>query len=210
MLKVLCHIWCFLFRWKVVKLDHEVPTPCVVIAGPHTSNWDFFAMIATAELNDVNMKWLGKREMFDGPLAPVFRWLGGVSVDREQPGGLVGEMVALLHATPDLVVVVPAEGTRDAVEHWKSGFYRIAVQAEVPIQFTYVDKSTRSSGFGPWIVPTGDVRADMDKVRAFYADKVGLRPDRFLTPRLREEDAALGESGDAAGDSTGEDSSAVE
>ena len=189
MLKFLSRVWCFLYRWKVVKLDHEVPTPCVVIAGPHTSNWDFFAMIATAALNDVKMRWLGKREMFDGPLGFVFRALGGVSVDREKPGGLVGEMAQLLHDEPDLVVVVPAEGTRDPVEYWKSGFYNIALKADVPIQFTYVDKRTRSSGFGPSFVPTGDVGADMDKVRAFYADKQGIKADRFNVPRLREESA---------------------
>jgi 1-acyl-sn-glycerol-3-phosphate acyltransferase len=178
-IKLLSRLWCFLFRWKVVPLQQPVPTPCVVIAGPHTSNWDFFAMIATAELNDVNMRWLGKREMFDGPLGPLFRALGGVSVDRSRPGGLVGEMAQLLRDNPDLVVVVPAEGTRDAVDYWKSGFYRIAMEAGVPIQFTYVDKRTRSSG---------DVRADMDEVRAFYATKVGLKPERFKVPRLHEED----------------------
>ena len=188
MIKLLSRLWCFFFRWKVMPLEQPVPTPCVVIAGPHTSNWDFFAMIATAELNDVNMRWLGKREMFDGPLGPLFRALGGVSVDRSRSGGLVGEMAQLLRDSPELVVVVPAEGTRDAVDYWKSGFYRIAMEAQVPIQFTYVDKRTRSSGFGPFIQPTGDVRADMDEVRAFYATKVGLKPERFKVPRLHEED----------------------
>jgi 1-acyl-sn-glycerol-3-phosphate acyltransferase len=186
--RFVCHIWCFLFRWKVVKADQEIPRPCVVIAGPHTSNWDFCGMIATAELNDVDMKWLGKREMFDGPLGWLFRYLGGISVDRKAAGGLVGEMVDLLHSNPNLVVVVPAEGTRDAVDYWKSGFYRIATQAKVPIQLTYVDRATRSSGFGPSFMPTDDVTADMDKVREFYADKVGIKPNRFNVPRLREED----------------------
>lgn len=195
--RLLSHLWCFLFRWRVVRHTDPVPMPCVVIAGPHTSNWDFFAMVATARLNDVDMRWLGKREMFDGPLGWIFRGLGGVSVDRDAPGGLIGEMADLLRRSDDLVVVVPAEGTRDRVEHWKSGFYRIALEAGVPIQFTYVDAATRTSGFGPWIMPTGDVRADMDKVRAFYADKVGLRPDKFATPRLREEDDPRWSTGSA-------------
>jgi 1-acyl-sn-glycerol-3-phosphate acyltransferase len=187
-LKLISRVWCFLFRWKVMPLQQPVPNPCVVIAGPHTSNWDFFAMIATAELNDVKMRWLGKREMFDGPLGPLFRALGGVSVDRSKPGGVVGEMVQLVHDNPELVVVVPAEGTRDAVDYWKSGFYRIAIEAKVPIQFTYVDKATRSSGFGTHFLPSGDVKADMDIVRDFYADKVGIKPNRFNVPRLREEE----------------------
>ena len=186
--KLVCHLWCFFYRWKVVKPDHPIPKRCVVIAGPHTSNWDFGATIATAELNGVDMKWLGKREMFDGPLGWLFRYLGGISVDRGAAGGLVGEMVDLLNSSEQLAVVVPAEGTRDPVEYWKSGFYRIAKEANVPIQFAYVDKATRSSGFGPSIEVTGDVRADMDRVRAFYMTKTGIKPNRFNVPRLREED----------------------
>lgn len=187
-INLLCRVWCVLFRWTVMPLDHAIPTPCVVIAAPHTSNWDFFAMVASARLNGLNVKWLGKREMFDGPLGPIFRRLGGVSVDRAAGASIVGSMAELLHAEPDLMVVVPAEGTRDAVEYWKSGFYRIAAEAGVPVQFSYVDLVTRSSGFGPAIVPSGDVTADMDEVRRFYADKVGLKPGRFAVPKLHEED----------------------
>lgn len=189
MFKLLSHLWCFLFRWRVVRLDHPVPTPCVVIGAPHTSNWDFFAMLATARLNGVRIKWLGKREMFDGPLGPLFRALGGVSVDRKKSGGLVGEMAKLLQRSPDLAIVIPAEGTRDPVDYWRSGFYNIASEAQVPIQLTWVDRNTRTSGFGPSFLPSGDVRADMDRVRTFYEDKEGIRPGRFKVPRLREEDA---------------------
>lgn len=187
LMKLLSRIWCVLFRWRVVPLDHEIPTPCVVIAAPHTSNWDFFALIASARLNEVSIRWLGKQEMFRGPLGPLFRALGGVSVDRSAPGGLVGEMARLLQGDDDLMVVVPAEGTRSATDHWRSGFYRIAVEAEVPIQLSYVDGATRTSGFGPSLEPSGDLVADMDVIRAFYRDKVGIRAGRFRTPRLREE-----------------------
>lgn len=187
-INLLCRLWSLLFRWKPVKLDHEIPTPCVVIAAPHTSNWDFLAMLASARLNDLDVKWLGKREMFAGPFGPIFRRLGGVSVDRSSGGDLVGSMVELLRANPDLMVVVPAEATRSKVDYWKSGFYRIARAAQVPIQLSYVDRTTRSSGFGPSILPTGDVGADMDLIRAFYAGKEGIKPGQFSAPRLREED----------------------
>ena len=186
--RALCRLWCLLFRWRVEPLDHRVPTPCVVIAAPHTSNWDFLALIASARLNDVGIRWLGKRQMFEGPLGPLFRHLGGVSVDRSAPGGIVGEMVSLLAGNPELMVVVPAEGTRSATDYWKSGFYRIATEADVPIQLSYVDGRTRSSGFGPSFRPSGDVSADMDLIRDFYEDKTGIKSGRFETPRLREED----------------------
>ncbi len=185
---LLCRLWSLLFRWKTVRLDHEIPTPCVVIAAPHTSNWDFPAMLASARYNNLDVKWLGKREMFVGPFAPIFRRLGGVAVERSAGGDLVGQMVELLRSNPDLMVIVPAEATRGKVDYWKSGFYRIAREAQVPIQLSYVDRTTRSSGFGPSILPTGDVSSDMDLIRSFYADKEGIKPGRFSAPRLREED----------------------
>jgi hypothetical protein len=94
------------------------------------------------------------------------------------------------------VLVVPAEGTRSAVEYWKSGFYQIAVQGDVPIVCAYVDKATRTGGFGPVITPSGDIAADMDRIRAFYAGRTGLKPNRFGVPRLREEDTATATSTD--------------
>lgn len=187
-MKLLLRIWSVLFRWKPVRLDHEIPTPCVVIAAPHTSNWDFPAMLASARMNDLDVKWLGKEEMFAGPFGPIFRRLGGVAVDRNSGGDLVGQMVDLLRGNPDLMVVIPAEATRGKADYWKSGFYRIARAARVPIQLSYVDRATRSSGFGPSILPTGDVSADMDLIRDFYADKQGMKAGRFSAPRLREED----------------------
>lgn len=189
-IRTVCRVWCFLFRWKVVPLEDEIPTPCVVIAAPHTSNWDFFVMLASSRLNHLDVRWLGKSEMFDGPLGWMFRALGGISVDRSAPGGIVGEMVQLLRDDPELMIVIPAEGTRKPTEYWKSGFYRIAAAAGVPIQMSYVDGPTRTSGFGSSIIPSGDVSADMDVIRAFYADKHGMKSGRFMTPLLREEASA--------------------
>jgi 1-acyl-sn-glycerol-3-phosphate acyltransferase len=116
------------------------------------------------------------------------RWLGGVPIDRSAPGGMVASLAHELTTRDRLVLVVPAEGTRSRTEYWKSGFYRIAQQAQVPVLLGFVDKSTRSGGFGPAVPITGDVRADMDVIRAFYAGKTGLKKDRFGPIRLREED----------------------
>jgi 1-acyl-sn-glycerol-3-phosphate acyltransferase len=100
---------------------------------------------------------------------------------------MVGSLAARFAERDQLVLVVPAEGTRSITEYWKSGFYRIAEQAEVPIVCAFVDKSTRTGGFGPVVHPSGDLVADMDIMRAFYADKEGLKPGRFGPVRLREE-----------------------
>ena len=103
---------------------------------------------------------------------------------------LAGDLAAEFARHEHLALVVPAEGTRDAVEYWKSGFYRIAVEAQVPIVLAFVDRNTRTGGFGPSIMPSGDVGADMDGIRAFYVGMEGLKPGRFGPVRLREEEAA--------------------
>lgn len=184
---LLARCWLRLWRWTTVQDPTAIPDRCVVIAAPHTSNWDFPITMAMAEVKGVPIRWLGKAQMFNPVLGPFFRWMGGISVQRSSPQGLVGDLAAEFDRHERLALVVPAEGTRDAVEFWKSGFYRIAQQAGVPIVCAFVDRSTRSGGFGPVIEPSGDVRADMDRIRAFYADKTGLKPNRFRTPRLREE-----------------------
>lgn len=186
---LLAKLWLFLWRWKVTN-SGPLPPRCVMIAAPHTSNWDFPITMAMARVSGIDIRWLGKSQMFNPVLGPFFRAMGGISVQRSSSNGLVSDLAAEFSRHERLVLVVPAEGTRTAVEHWKSGFYRIAEEAGVPIVCAYVDKATRSGGFGPQITPSGDVRADMDLIRDFYADKTGLRPGRFATPRLREEDAA--------------------
>lgn len=183
----LARVWLFFMRWTTVQQE-PVPDRCVVIAAPHTSNWDFPVTMAMAQVKGVPIRWLGKAQMFNRLSTPIFRAMGGISVERSSPQGLVGDLAAELGRHERLALIVPAEGTRTAVEYWKSGFYRIAQQAEVPIVCAFVDRKSRSGGFGPVIHPSGDVVADMDLIRAFYADKTGLKPGRFNVPRLREED----------------------
>lgn len=188
MLTLLARCWLFLWRWRAVPPTGEVPDRCVVIAAPHTSNWDFPLTLALARVSGVPIRWLGKHQMFRGPAGPIMRALGGVPVDRSAPGGLVAALAAEFARRDHLVLVVPAEGTRSRTEYWKSGFYRIAEAADVPILCCFVDRATRTGGFGPVIRPSGDLRADMDVIRAFYDGKVGIRPGCFGPVRLREEE----------------------
>jgi 1-acyl-sn-glycerol-3-phosphate acyltransferase len=189
MRRIIARIYLFLYRWNTAIPEMEVPDRCVMIAAPHTSNWDFPVTMAMAEVSGVPIRWLGKSQMFKGPLAPIFRWMGGISVERSNARGLVEDLAAQFAEHDRLVLVVPAEGTRSAVEYWKSGFYRIAQLADVPIVCAFVDKRTRTGGFGLVLDPSDDVSADMDKVREFYADKTGLKPGRFNVPKLREEES---------------------
>jgi 1-acyl-sn-glycerol-3-phosphate acyltransferase len=186
---LLARFWLFLWRWETVAPPAPVPAKCVMIAAPHTTNWDFPITLAMAKVSGVKISWLGKQSLFKGPMGPIMRRLGGVAIERSAPGGMVASLAAQFASRDQLALVVPAEGTRSRTEYWKSGFYRIAEQADVPIVLAFVDRATRSGGFGPAIRVTGDITADMDLVRAFYDGKEGLKPNRFGPIRLREEEA---------------------
>lgn len=137
--------------------------------------------------NDAQPQVLIKQEFFKGPLAPLLRATGGIPLDRENPGETIRALLKEAEGHDAFRLTLAAEGTRSKGEYWKSGFYRIAQQTGLPIVLGFVDGPTRTLGIGPSLMPSGDVVADMDRVRAFYADKQGFRPQNRTEPRLREE-----------------------
>jgi 1-acyl-sn-glycerol-3-phosphate acyltransferase len=175
------------FGWRVAG---ELPAcrRAVVVAAPHTSNWDLPFMLAVAFALGVTPSWLGKRELFRWPFGRILRRLGGVPVDRGTRQGLVGAAVARLEEAERLFLVIPPSGTRARAPYWKSGFYHVARGAGVPIVCAYLDYHDRVGGIGLVLTPSGDVRADMDRIRAFYASKRGKHPAQTTPVRLREED----------------------
>lgn len=177
--------WMF-SRWKLVS-EPAPDRPTVLIGAPHTSNWDFVFMLGIAWKLDMHFRWLGKKSLFTGWRGPIMRGLGGIPVDRESPAAVVGEVLERIRAGEIFGLVVTPDGTRKGHTHWKSGFYRIAREAGLPVTLGYVDRTTMTTGLGPTIELTGDVAADMDLIRAFYADKSGVRPEHRVEPRLREE-----------------------
>ena len=165
------------------------PDPVVVmIAAPHTSAWDFPYMLWLSWASGVEPHFLAKQELFRGPMGPFMRSVGGITVDRRNPRGAVDDLVARAGSGEHFQLVIAVEGTRAKTQYWKSGFYRIAQQADVPMCLGFCDGPTRTIGYGPTIRPSGDIRADMDLIRAFYADKHGVNPENRTEPRLREED----------------------
>jgi 1-acyl-sn-glycerol-3-phosphate acyltransferase len=166
------------------------PERCVLIAAPHTSNWDLAYLLALTWVVGVRVSWMGKHTLFRGPMGPVMRAVGGIPVRRDRRSDLVAQMAAAFAQSSSLVLTVPAEGTRAYAPRWKSGFYRIAQAAEVPIVLGYLDYARRRGGFGPRVSPTGDVKRDMDRIRAFYADKAPRHPDCFGPIELAAEDVA--------------------
>lgn len=181
--------WFFkLSRWNLVVEEEPPKGPAVLIGAPHTSNWDFILMLAIAGRTGMKFRWLGKSSLFKWPLGGMLRKMGGIPVDRSSSHGLVDRMVAMLDTEEDQILAITPKGTRGRREYWKSGFYRIATAAQVPVVLCFVDGSSNTTGLGPTMFLSGDAHEDMDVIRAFYAGKTGVRPQLTSVPRLRDED----------------------
>jgi 1-acyl-sn-glycerol-3-phosphate acyltransferase len=172
--------------WKVVGTPP--PACCIVIGAPHTSNWDFAYLVAMGTASGLQIGWLGKHSLFRWPFGWFAERLGGVPVRRDRRENLVQQVAKAFSETDALALCVPPEGTRKRTDYWKSGFYHIAAAADVPIAASFLDYRNKVGGFGPLLAPAGDITADMDVLRAFYADKPGKYPECFGEVRLREED----------------------
>jgi 1-acyl-sn-glycerol-3-phosphate acyltransferase len=179
-----------LVGWRVEGRLPPGVSRAVVIAAPHTTNWDLPYMLAVSWVLGVRPSWLGKRELFRWPLGWLMRWLGGIPVDRGRRGNMVEQAAARLRDADRLFLVIPPSGTRSRAAHWKSGFYHVARAARVPIVCAFLDYATRTGGIGPVFVPTGDLGGDMDRLRVFYREVRGKYPDNETPIRLAEEDAA--------------------
>lgn len=190
-----------LFGWTVGDGCPPDVRTAVVIAAPHTSNWDLPFMVWTMWALRVRMRWMGKHTLFRPPFGWLMRWLGGIPIDRRSPHGAVGQSAERLREADDLILAVPAEGTRSYREFWKSGFYAIAYEAKVPVLLGYLDFKGKQGGLGPAVDATGDIVADMDRIRAFYSTKEGKKPELSGPIRLRAEAGGVWpppEDGDAA------------
>jgi 1-acyl-sn-glycerol-3-phosphate acyltransferase len=153
--------------WRPGPLVPDLPR-FVAIAAPHSSNWDFIIGIALVFALRLDIHYLGKAELFRGLLGRLMRWLGGIPVDRARPGAMVDQTIALFNSNERLIVALAPEGTRKPVTKWKTGFYRIAVGAGVPIVPAYFDVRNKIVGMGPPFYPTGDQEADIAALRGFY------------------------------------------
>ncbi|WP_278235562.1 1-acyl-sn-glycerol-3-phosphate acyltransferase [Isoptericola sp. AK164] len=182
----IARLYWLISRWRL----RTTPAPDragILIGAPHTSNWDFVLMLAIAWRLGIDVRWLGKHTLFTGWKGPVMRALGGIPVDRRDPSRVVADILARVAAGETFHLVITPEGTRSG-DGWKSGFYRISREADLPVTLGYVDRTTMTTGLGPTIELTGDVTADMDRIRAFYADKAGVNPELRTEPRLRSEE----------------------
>ncbi len=172
----------------------ETPLPVekryVALAVPHTSNWDGLVLVTVLAKIGLDMEWMIKDSWVKGPMRPIMKRLGAIAIDRGRAHDVVGQMIEEFGRRDRFVLGIPPEGTRSRAAHWKSGFYRIALGADVPVVPGYLDYARKRCGLGSPMRMTGDVRADMDRIRAFYAEKnpIPHEPSGFGPIRLKEED----------------------
>ena len=160
----------WLYRTRGWKLAGSAPASprCVIIGAPHTSNWDFVFFVGTTHAFGLEPRFMGKASLFRWPLRRFMFDMGGVPVERATKGNYARSMIAAFAANAKFALVIAPEGTRSAVPKWRSGFYHIALGANVPIVCAWVDNETMRGGMGPEIMPSGDFAADMAKIAAFY------------------------------------------
>jgi 1-acyl-sn-glycerol-3-phosphate acyltransferase len=176
----------FCTRWKS---SGRLPNirKFVLIAAPHTSNWDLFYTLLVAFDLKANIYWMGKDTIFKKPFGHLMRWLGGVPINRSKSNNIVEQSIELFHQSDRLILTVPPSGTRSRVTYWRTGFYHIANGASVPIVMGFLDYRLRTGGIGPLVQPTGDITRDMKVISSFYADITGKYPIQMSTVEIHIE-----------------------
>jgi len=164
--------------WKVINVAPATGS-YLIIAAPHTSNWDFPLGITMAFHLQLRVYFIGKHTLFKGPMGPFMRWLGGIPLDRKASRNFVEGSIETFNNNPNLVMAIAPEGTRSTVPRWKTGFYHMAKGAKVPIALAYFDFSTKIGGIGKMLNTTDDMDVDMQTIADFYRTKIGKVPANY-------------------------------
>ena len=178
-----------LFGWRAEGSLADHPK-CVIVVAPHTSNWDFPVLVLIAIALRLKVTWMGKHTLFRPPFGWIMLRLGGLPINRSARHNMVDQAVESFRMHDRLLLAIPPEGTRKRAPYWRSGFYYIALGAQVPIALGFADYRRKVGGIGGVIMPSGDVDADMALIREFYSGIVGKRPDQFGEIRLKAQDEA--------------------
>ncbi|MBF0224610.1 MAG: lysophospholipid acyltransferase family protein [Desulfobacterales bacterium] len=164
-----------IFGWKAQGTVPDIPK-FVMIAAPHTSNWDLPLTLLIAFALRAKIYWMGKEAIFRRPFRGFFKWLGGIPVDRSKSNGVVNQSIEIFEKNEKFILTVPPSGTRNQVLYWKTGFYYIAYGANVPIVLGFLDYKLKTGGIGQIYIPTGDIQADLREIQKFYVDIQGKYP----------------------------------
>jgi len=166
-----------LFGWRSVFTAPPGPKS-VVLVYPHTSNWDFPLGMLFRAKHRFAIRWAGKDSLFRWPLRRVFLWLGGVPINRRERTGMIAQLTEVFAQRESFHICITPEGTRSKTDHWKSGFYRLAIKAGVPVGLGFIDYGNKCLGVERWITLSGDEEHDLALISANYDDKRGLYPEQ--------------------------------
>lgn len=184
--RVVCATYLQLAGWKL-RGDWPGLEKAVLVAAPHTSNWDGINMLATAGFYRVKLRWMGKKSLTQGPFGWLIKWLGCVPIDRSAANDVVRAMADAFAADPHMILAIPPEGTRRAAREWKTGFYHIAHAASVPLVLSVLDYGSKTVSLAAVVRPSGDYAADLPIIQSYYANATGKHPANFTlsaTPPL--------------------------
>ncbi len=187
--------------WKVIGEFPDVPK-AIFIAAPHTSNWDGWWMVVTSHAMGLKLSWMGKESLFSSPIGGFLKMMGGVSVDRSQSNDTVHQIADEFNRRPGMYLAIAASASRKKRDYWKSGFYHIAAEAKIPLLCGCVDYERKEAGIIGVVEVTGDMKADMEKIREIYEGRNGRVPSQMTPIRLRGEDEEVSdeETSDKASD----------
>ena len=165
--------------WKCIYPEEYKVKKFVIIAAPHTSNWDLYYALAMFWKYDVPVKYFIKDSFTKGLHGKLFKAMGAIGVDRKRTGNLVHHAAAIIKKMDHIALMVPAEGTRSYVKKWKTGFYHIALKADVPVALGYLDYTKKIAGIGGLITLTSNRDGDMRIIETFYLDIDGRHPELY-------------------------------
>lgn len=169
----------FIFRIFGWRVEGQLPDiPKYVTITPHTSNWDFPIALLLAFAFRLKISLMAKDSLFRWPFGALFRWFGCIPIDRTKSTDVVKQMIQAFRENEKLILVITPEGTREKVRYWKTGFYYIAKGANVPILLSFIDYRRKAAGIGPVITPTGDIEADIEGIKSFFANISGKFPEK--------------------------------
>ncbi|MEJ6583577.1 MAG: 1-acyl-sn-glycerol-3-phosphate acyltransferase [Crocinitomicaceae bacterium] len=169
-----------LFGWKIDKHTPEGVKKCVVVMGPHTSNWDFIIGRLAFLSYGVQGRFLIKKELFFFPFGFFLNRMGGIPVDRNGKNNLTDEAVRHFNENETMFMVFTPEGTRSYSPNWKKGFYYIAIKAKVPIYIGYMDYERKIGGFHSVFEPSGDSNADIKHIKGILSHYKGKYPENGI------------------------------
>lgn len=176
-------IFCKVLGWKIIGNIDENVAKCIIIAVPHTSWWDFFLGIFSRAILNLEIHYVAKKELFLFPFGLFFKWTGGTPLNRQKKENKVDAIAKLFEERDVFRLAIAPEGTRKKVQEWKTGFYYIALKANVPIVPVAFDYGKKEVVYHVPFYPTGNIEKDLIELQSFFKGVIGKIPENSFVSK---------------------------